>query len=131
MSYQSCASDVRMSVFVRYTPCSRKVYEMAIRFDPSSFEKVREYIEQKYDLHSVERHDMVNFGSYPFKYIYAIGDYGWIGMCKDCLVINDREYSDLCLAETIYPKIIKKPDLKKWQRKYKNPLFYDANPNVR
>ena len=49
----------------------------------------------------------------------------------DCLVINDREYSDLCLAETIYPKIIKKRDLKKWQRKYKNPLFYDANPNVR
>lgn len=74
---------------------------------------------------------MVNFSSYPFKYIYAIGDYGWIGMCKDCLVINDREYSDLCLAETIYPKFIEKRDLKKWQRKYKNPLFYDANPNVR
>lgn len=52
-------------------------------------------------------------------------------MCKDCLVINDREYSDLYLAETICPKIIKKRVLKKWQRKYKNTLFYDANPNVK
>ncbi len=94
MFYEGYVSDVKLSVFVRYTPCSRKVYEIAVRFDPIYCDKVREYVEQKYNLHSVGRHDMADFSSYSFKYVYAIGDYGWIGLRRDYLVINDREYSD-------------------------------------
>ena len=78
----------------------------------------------------VELHEMMKFTpAYSgFRFIYDIAGNGWIGLKRGNVDINDNEFYYLYKAEVYYPKFVKKRDLKKWQKKYNNPLFYDNNP---
>lgn len=81
----------------------------------------------------VELHERMKVTStyYMFKFIYDIAGTSWIGLNRDRIDINDNENLCLYKAEVYYPKFVKKRDLKKWQKKYSNPLFYDNNPVVK
>lgn len=122
-----------LSVFVYYTPYSRKIYNVSVLFDQVHYDRIKEYIESKYMVKPVALHEMMKFTPTwsGFRSIYNIDGNGWIGLKRDCVNINDNEYYYLYKAEVNYPKFVKKRDLRKWQKKYNNPLFYDNNPAVK
>lgn len=128
--YRGMYFNMKLSVFVRYTPYSRGIYEVSVLFDRLHYDKIKEYIESKYMVKPVEHHDRMKVTSTysHFNFIYDMAGTGWIGLTRDYIVINDNENFCLYKAEVDYPKFVKKRDLKKWQKKYNNPLFYDNNP---
>lgn len=128
--YNGMYSNMKLSVFVRYTPYSRKIYKISVLFDWENYDKIKEYIESKYMVKPVALHEMMKFTPAwsGFRFIYDITGYGWIGLKRDYVDIYDNEYHYLYKAEVDYPKFVKKRDLRKWQKKYNNPLFYDNNP---
>ena len=106
---------------------------MSVWFDWENYDKIKEYIESKYMVKPVELHEMMKFTPTwsGFSFIYDIAGKGWIGLKRDHVDIYDNEYHYLYKAEANYPKFVKKRDLRKWQKKYNNPLFYDNNPVVK
>lgn len=131
--YNGIYSNMKLSVFVRYTPYSRKIYNVSVLFDQVHYDRIKEYIESKYKVKPVERHEMMKFTpAYSgFRFIYDIAGNGWIGLKRGNVNIYDNEFHYLYKAEVDYPKFIKKRDLRKWQKRYDNPLFYDNNPVVK
>lgn len=131
--YNGMYSNMKLSVFVRYTPYSRKIYKISVLFDWENYDKIKEYIESKYMVKPVALHEMMKFTPAwsGFRFIYDIDGNGWIGLKRDYVDIYDNEYHYLYKAEVNYPKFVKKRDLRKWQKKYNNPLFYDNNPVVK
>lgn len=131
--YRGLHSNMEFSVFIRFTQYSLKIYEISVYFNQSHYDRVKEYIEQKYCVQPVEWHHMMRnyMLGWWFRFVYDVADNGWIGLAKDNFSIYDNEFYCLNLAEVNYPKLLKKRDLKKWQKKYKNPLFYDENPAVK
>ena len=133
MYYKGTCLDVDLSIFVRYTPYSRKVYCISVRFDRSHYLTIKKYFEQKINIKTVERSSKhhVNHLFPMYRYIYDVSDKVWIGIDTDKIDITHNEYGDLYQAETCYPQILKKRNLRHWQRKYKNKLFYDENPAIK
>lgn len=131
--YNGMYSNMKLSVFVRYTPYSRKIYKISVLFDWENYDKIKEYIESKYMVKPVALHEMMKFTPAwsSFRFIYDIDGNGWIGLKRDYVDIYDNEYHYLYKAEVNYPKFVRKRDLRKWQKKYNNPLFYDNNPVVK
>lgn len=129
--YRGIYSNMKLSVFVRFTPFSQKIYQISVLFDTVYYDKIKEYIENKYNVKPVGLYCMSNYTSYNYSFIYDIDNSGWIGLKKDRIDIHDNEYYCLYKAEVYYPKFVKKRVLKKWQKKYNNPLFYDKNPVVK
>lgn len=128
--YRGMYFNMKLSVFVRYTPYSRKIYNVSVLFDQVHYDRIKEYIESKYMVKPVELHEMMKFTpAYSgFRFIYDIAGNGWIGLKRGNVNIYDNEFHYLYKAEVDYPKFVKKRDLRKWQKKYNNPLFYDNNP---
>lgn len=130
--YKGSYMDVDLSIFIRYTPYSKKVYNISIVYDEMYHDKIKEYIENKYNVEPVDnvtKHRIAP-GSRIGDYVYNISNIGMIFLSNGYVYIIDNEYNLLWKAESLYPNIIKKSDLKKWQRKYNNPLFYDENPII-
>lgn len=44
--YNGMYSNMKLSVFVRYTPYSRKIYNISVLFDSENYGKIKEYIEK-------------------------------------------------------------------------------------
>ncbi len=130
--YNGTYSNMKFSVFIRYTPYSRKIYNISVLFERSNYEEIKEYIEREYGVEPVKSHIMSNYTpSYSsYKFIYDIDGNGWIGLSKERIEIYDNEFKCLYDAEVYYPKFIRRRMLKKWQKEYDNPLFYDRNPIV-
>ena len=128
--YNGIYSNMKLSVFVRYTPYSRKIYNVSVLFDQVHYDRIKEYIESKYMVKPVDLHEMMKFTpAYSgFRFIYDIAGNGWIGLKRGNVNKYDYEFHYLYKAEVDYPKFVKKRDLRKWQKKYNNPLFYDNNP---
>ena len=100
-------------------------------FNCENYDKIKEYIESKYLVKPVEYQEKVKFTDSSFRLIYDIAGNGWIGLKRDYVEIYDNEFHYLYKAEVDYPKFYKKRDLRMWQKKYNNPLFYDNNPVVK
>lgn len=134
--YKGTYKDVDLSVFIRYTPHSKKVYNISILYDEMYHDKFKEYIENKYNVKPVDnvtRYCIAPYSSY-LDYVYNISNIGMIILSNHyngSIKIIDNEYDLLWKAESWYPNSIKKRDLKRWQRQYNNPLFYDNNPAVK
>ena len=105
---------------------------MSVLFEQLHYDKIKEYIESKYMVSPVELQEKMKITpAYSlFRFIYDFAGTGWIGLTRNSININDNEYLCLYAAEVNYPKFVKKRVLKKWQKKYNNPLFYDKNPVV-
>ena len=131
--YKGLYSNMKLSVFVRYTPYSKRIYKVSVRFEPLHCNRIKEYIESKYMVKPVELDERMRITpSYSmFRFIYDITSTGWIGIARDCIDFNDNENFCLYKAEVDYPKFLKKRDLRKWQKEYNNPMFYDNNPVVK
>ena len=133
--YKGSYKGVDISVFISYTPHSKKVYNISLLYDEMYHDKFKEYIENKYNVEPVDndtKHRIAPYSRY-LDYVYNISNIGMIILSNHYngnVKIIDNEYNLLWKAESWYPNIIKKRDLKRWQRKYKNPLFYDENPSV-
>lgn len=129
--YNGMCSNMEFSVFVHYTPYSSKIYKISVLFNCENYDKIKEYIESKYLVKPVEYQEKVKFTDSSFRLIYDIAGNGWIGLKRDYVEIYDNEFHYLYKAEVDYPKFYKKRDLRMWQKKYNNPLFYDNNPVVK
>lgn len=131
--YKGSYKGVDISVFIRYTPHSKKVYDISILYDEMYHDKFKTYIENKYNVEPVDnvtRHHIAPYSRY-LDYVYNISNVGIIILSNHyngSIKIVDNEYYLLWKAEVDYPKFVKKRDLRKWQKKYNNPLFYDNNP---
>lgn len=131
--YKGSYKGVDISVLIRYTPHSKKVYDISILYDEMYHDKFKTYIENKYNVEPVDnvtRHHIAPYSRY-LDYVYNISNVGIIILSNHyngSIKIIDNEYYLLWKAEVDYPKFVKKRDLKKWQKKYNNPLFYDNNP---
>lgn len=134
--YSGSYNGVDISVFIRHTPHSKKVYNISILYDEMYHDKFKEYIENKYNVEPVDnvtKYRVAPYTSY-FDYVYNISNIGMIILSNHyngSIKIIDNEYDLLWKAESWYPNSIKKRDLKRWQRQYNNPLFYDNNPAVK
>lgn len=131
--YSGTFSNIKLSLFVYYTPYSRKIYSVSILFDRVPYDRIKEYIESKYLVKPLELQEKMKITpAYSlYRFIYDIAGIGWIGLTRESININDNEYRFLYKAEVDYPKFVKKRDLRKWQKTYSNPLFYDNNPVVK
>lgn len=131
--YKGSYKGVDISVFISYTPHSKKVYDISILYDEMYHDKFKTYIENKYNVEPVDnvtRHHIAPYSRY-LDYVYNISNVGIIILSNHyngSIKIVDNEYYLLWKAEVDYPKFVKKRDLRKWQKKYNNPLFYDNNP---
>lgn len=131
--YKGSYKGVDISVFIRYTPHSKKVYDISILYDEMYHDKIKTYIENKYNVEPVDnvtRHHIAPYSRY-LDYVYNISNVGIIILSNHyngSIKIVDNEYYLLWKAEVDYPKFVKKRYLRKWQKKYNNPLFYDNNP---
>lgn len=135
--YAGSYKGVDISIFIYYTPHSKKVCGISILYDEMYDDKFKEYIENKYNVEPVDnvtRHRLAPYTSY-IDYVYNIPNVGMIILYNRynnrSTKIIDNEYDLLWKAESWYPNSIKKRELKRLQRKYKNPLFYDENPSVK
>lgn len=117
--YNGIYSNIKLSVFVRYTPYSKKIYNVSVLFVQVHYDRIKEYIEIKYMVKPVELHEMMKFTPAwsGFRFIYDIADNGWIRLKRNYVDIYDNEYHYLYKAEVNYPKFVKKRDLRKWQKK--------------
>lgn len=135
--YNDTYSNMKLSVFVSYTPHSKKVYYISILYNEMYHNKFKEYIENKYNVEPVDevtRYRIARYHSNYLDYVYNISNIGMIILSNSyngSIKIIDNEYHYLYKAEANYPKFVKKRDLRKWQKKYNNPLFYDNNPVVK
>ena len=125
-----------ISVFISYIPHSKKVYNISILYDEMYHDKFKEYIENKYNVEPVDNVTRLRIAPYSryLDYVYNISNIGMIILSNHyngSIKIIDSEYDLLWKAESWYPNSIKKRYLKRWQRQYNNPLFYDNNPAVK
>ena len=99
--YNGIYSNMKLSVFVRYTPYSRKIYNVSVLFDQVHYDRIKEYIESKYKVKPVERHEMMKFTpAYSgFRFIYDIAGNGWIGLKRGNVNIYDNEFHYLYKAD--------------------------------